>query len=211
MRMKKINEHQIRCVLTNEDLAMRKITVKELRYGSLETKALFQEMVQDATRDYGFNEEELPVMIEAIPMSSDELLVILSAVEETDELDPHFANYAKENPEEDEIQNVNSLGEKQVMIPERIAIRFPNIKYAVMFCRSVKNEIGSNWLYKRKSDGAIYILIDRNRETEENVYADFVNLASEYGIVETFSEAVFGYFEEHETPVLFDPVRKLKK
>lgn len=96
MRMEKINEHQIRCVVNNADLAMHKITTNELRYGSNEANELFRTMLDEASAQYNFNEEELPVMIEAIPMNSEELLIIISAVEDADELDPHFVKFSKD-------------------------------------------------------------------------------------------------------------------
>ena len=43
MKIEKINENQIRCTLTKEDLADRDIKISELAYGSGKTRELFQE------------------------------------------------------------------------------------------------------------------------------------------------------------------------
>ena len=40
MKIEKLNDHQIRCTLTSEDLATRNIKLSELAYGSEKAKAL---------------------------------------------------------------------------------------------------------------------------------------------------------------------------
>ena len=51
MKIEKINDRQIRCTLTKEDLASREIKLSELAYGSDKAKALFQDMMQQAAED----------------------------------------------------------------------------------------------------------------------------------------------------------------
>lgn len=43
MKIEKVNDHQIRCTLTREDLASRKLKLSELAYGSKKQK-LFSEI-----------------------------------------------------------------------------------------------------------------------------------------------------------------------
>ena len=99
MRMEKINEHQVRCLISSQDLLQRKLTAGELRYGAPETRALFKEVLQKASQQYGFNKEEYPVMIEAVPVTEG-LLIVLSAVENPEETDPHFVHFHEEDNEE---------------------------------------------------------------------------------------------------------------
>lgn len=60
MKIEKINDRQIRCTLTKEDLASREIKLSELAYGSDKAKALFQDMMQQAAEDFGFEAENMP-------------------------------------------------------------------------------------------------------------------------------------------------------
>ena len=69
MKIEKINDRQIRCTLTKEDLASREIKLSELAYGSDKAKALFQDMMQQAAEDFGFEAENMPLVVEAIPVS----------------------------------------------------------------------------------------------------------------------------------------------
>ena len=45
MKIEKVNENQIRCTLTREDLAERQIKLSELAYGTEKAKMLFRDML----------------------------------------------------------------------------------------------------------------------------------------------------------------------
>ncbi len=94
MKLEKLNDNQIRCTLTREDLATRHLNLLELAYGSERAKSLFREMMQQAAYEFGFEANDIPIMIEAIPMSSDSLVLIITKVEDPDELDTRFAKFA---------------------------------------------------------------------------------------------------------------------
>ena len=68
MKIEKVNDHQIRCTLTKADLADRELKISELAYGTEKAKLLFQDMMQQAASEFGFHAEDLPLMIEAIPI-----------------------------------------------------------------------------------------------------------------------------------------------
>ena len=94
MRIEKVNEHQIRCTLTREDLATRELKISELAYGTEKAKTLFRDMMQQAAFEFGFEAEDLPLMIEAIPASSDSIVLIITKVEDPEELDTRFSKFA---------------------------------------------------------------------------------------------------------------------
>ena len=94
MRIEKINENQIRCVLTGEDLASRQLQLSELAYGTDKAKALFRDMIQQAAYKFGFDAENIPLMIEAIPLSEGSIVLIVTKVENPEELDTRFSSFA---------------------------------------------------------------------------------------------------------------------
>lgn len=102
MKIEKLNDHQIRCILTKEDLAMRQIKLSELAYGTEKAKSLFRDMMQQAAADFGFEAEDIPLMIEAIPLSSEKIVLIITKVETPDELDTRFSNFTHPDEEEEE-------------------------------------------------------------------------------------------------------------
>lgn len=94
MKIEKINENQIRCTLTREDLADRKIKLSELAYGTDKAKRLFRDMMQQAAYEFGFEANDIPLMIEAIPISADSVILIITKVEDPEELDTRFAKFS---------------------------------------------------------------------------------------------------------------------
>ena len=93
MKIEKISETQIRCTLNKNDLADRHLRISELAYGSEKAKALFHDMIQQASTEFGFDTDNFPVMIEAIPVSPDCLILVITKVEDPDELDTRFSNF----------------------------------------------------------------------------------------------------------------------
>lgn len=94
MRIEKVNDNQIRCTLTKEDLANRKLKLSELAYGSDKAKILFKDMMQQASFEFGFEAEDIPLMIEAIPINAECIVLIITKVEDPEELDTRFSKFA---------------------------------------------------------------------------------------------------------------------
>ena len=97
MRIERINENSIKCTLTSFDLSVRNLNLRELAYGSDKARKLFDEMMTKASNEVGFNAENTPIMIEAIPMSSDSIQLIISKVPDPEELDTRFSRFTQ-NP-----------------------------------------------------------------------------------------------------------------
>lgn len=97
MKIEKLNENQIRCTLTREDLASRELKLSELAYGSEKAKSLFHELMQQAAHEVGFEANDIPLMIEAIPLSADSIILIVTKVEDPEELDTRFAKFAPDS------------------------------------------------------------------------------------------------------------------
>lgn len=94
MRLEKLNDNQIRCTLDRDDLVTRGLRLSELAYGTEKAKELFRDMMQQASYEFGFDAEDLPLMIEAIPTSLDRLVLVITKVEDPDELDTRFSKFS---------------------------------------------------------------------------------------------------------------------
>lgn len=94
MRIEKLNDNQIRCTLTRDDLANRQIKLSELAYGTEKTRELFRDMMQQAAIEFGFEADNIPLMIEAIPLPNECIVLIITKVEDPEELDTRFSKFA---------------------------------------------------------------------------------------------------------------------
>lgn len=110
MRIEKINDHQIRCTLNQKDLSDRELRISELAYGTEKAKSLFRDMMQQASYEFGFEADDIPLMIEAIPMYPDTLVLLITKVDDPDELDTRFSRFTEDTEEEDfDDMNDNSV------------------------------------------------------------------------------------------------------
>ncbi len=94
MKFEKINDNQIRCTLTQQDLANRHLKLSELAYGTEKAKMLFHDMMQQANYELGFEIGDIPLMIEAIPISSESIILLITKVEYPEELDTRFSKFS---------------------------------------------------------------------------------------------------------------------
>ncbi len=115
MKIEKVNEHQIRCTLTREDLATRELKISELAYGTEKAKTLFRDMMRQASYECGFEAEDIPLMIEAIPLNSECIVLIITKVEDPEELDTRFSKFAPSIHEDDEDYDEDSEGLADVL------------------------------------------------------------------------------------------------
>ena len=102
MKIERINENQIRCTLSNFDLSVRNMNLGELAYGTEKARNLFREMIQRAANEVGFEADDIPLMVEAVPMANESVMLIITKMEDPEELDTRFSKFS---PEEDENDN----------------------------------------------------------------------------------------------------------
>ena len=100
MKIEKVNDHQIRCTLTKADLADRELKISELAYGTEKAKSLFRDMMQQASYEFGFDAEDIPLMIEAIPLNSECIVLVITKVEDPEELDTRFSNFSPDESDD---------------------------------------------------------------------------------------------------------------
>lgn len=101
MKIEKISDNQIRCTLNKLDLISREIKISELAYGTEKAKRLFQDMMQQAFHEFGFEADDFPLMIEAIPISADCIVLVITKVDDPDELDTRFSRFSPSYDDED--------------------------------------------------------------------------------------------------------------
>lgn len=97
MKIEKINDNQIRVELMPDDLRERHIVLDELSYGSAKAKSLFKELMDLAFSELGFDPEDYPVMVEAVPMGEELLTITITKVDNPDELDTRFSKFSNED------------------------------------------------------------------------------------------------------------------
>ncbi len=166
MKIEKISETQIRCTLNRDDLLDRQLRLSELAYGSEKAKALFQDMMRQANSEFGFEADDIPLMIEAIPVSPECLVLIVTKIEEPEELDTRFSNFTPYNGKESEDES------EEHSYADEIINRFERIE-----------EILGK---KNKTSDKSQTSIDEDEIDEPETEADFVSVQSALAKVYAF-------------------------
>ena len=231
MKIEKINDNQIRCTLTRADLEDRQLKISELAYGTEKAKSLFHDMMQQAAFEFGFEADDIPLMIEAIPSSSDSIVLVITKVEDPDELDTRFSKFAPSPLAETEeprkavpdklegadefLQLLNKVKEAVADMPAkqkpagtssaRQAVRlfsFGTFERVIEASRLLAPMYnGINTLYKDPAED-FYILAIAQSELTKSDFNKICNMLTEYGALEKSTPASLAFLEEHCETIL---------
>ncbi len=225
MKIEKVNENQIRCTLTREDLASRELKISELAYGTEKAKNLFRDMMQQANFEFGFEAEDIPLMIEAIPLNSECIVLIVTKVEDPEELDTRFARFAPSVTEDDEEDDESRNASNEVLDlfrrlkdsdkPAAAASAAPSeekpanegnrtLIFQMDSLQQVMNAAaitgnhyeGLSMLYKDERSGK-YLLVLIQNGIENTAFNKICNTISEYGSPQHALPASLTFLAEH--------------
>lgn len=221
MKIEKISENQIRCTLTRSDLAERQLQLSELAYGTEKAKSLFHDMMQQAAFEFGFEADNMPLMIEAIPTSADSIVLIITKVEDPEEIDARFSKFAPApGSDANKLEGADTLRNLFEKVKEKISASetaktpskesaapkkksplrlfsfatMDDVMLAVHFLSNMYS--GSNTLYKDHT-ADMYILAMTQSDYSEKDYNRICNMLTEYGTLENASGIALAFLEEH--------------
>ena len=223
MKIEKISNSQIRCILTEEDLAGRQLRLSELAYGTEKARALFRDMMEQAAIQCGFDAENYPLMIEAIPLGANSIVLIVTKVDNPEELDTRFSNFAPSvqkdaAPAQEPPSPLNQLlkslrGREQAsdsssasealsrrrafMMTSRL-YSFESMTDVIRAARMLASAYtGSSSLYRDEKSGTIYLLLKMRDMEEVAAMQRVIASLSEYGTPEKVSPARQQYLVTH--------------
>lgn len=225
MKIEKVNENQIRCTLTREDLASRELKISELAYGTEKAKNLFRDMMRQANFEFGFEAEDIPLMIEAIPLNAECIVLIITKVEDPEELDTRFSRFAPSVTEDEgydeadpayaesaseevldlfrKIQtsqenSASQSGSPQNGDPAKTRIFLMHSLRQVMIVSSIiaGGYQGSSTLYKDARSQGYLLVLTRSQESGDS-FDKACNILSEYGTLQRSTPGNGAFLAEH--------------
>lgn len=223
MKIERINENQIRCTLTSFDLSVRNLNLGELAYGSEKARNLFREMIQKASNEVGFEAEDIPLMVEAIPLSNESVMLVITKIEDPEELDTRFAKFSPMT-DEDQDSLLNDLASellegadgllgllgaekkepdetpapKEEIASQTVRIySFQSLDQISEAARAIGQVYdGENTLYK-KPEARQYYLVMKNTAESTLDFSRVCNILAEYGTKIRQDYASEAYYREH--------------
>ena len=230
MKIEKINDNQIKCTLTRSDLASRQLRLSEIAYGTEKANGLFRDMMDQANLEFGFDTADIPIMIEAIPVSMDCIILMITKVEDPEEVDTRFPGLTvlKElfgggdplsGPEEftdDMLYHLETfLKEPQPQTPVHFPrqkpgtdclLSFDSLENVIQYAHQIMDcSLTESSLYKSSATGghdSLYYLVLRFPADSSGDYAYASTVALEFGRSETGTPSRLAYIREHMEPIL---------
>ena len=235
MKIEKIDDNSIKCTLSSLDLSSRNLNLRDMTYGSQAAKRLFNEMMQKAKEEVGFSIENTPLMIEAVPLQGGAVQLIISKVDDPEELDTRFSKFSaagsgqngwiselatqilegaqglmkqlKETEEEPGVADEKKeSGDEGIRLYRfRTLDRVIDAAKAVSYC-----DLGANSLYKAEDKKGYYLSLHSKGDDIESLNRA-ANLLLEYGERVNGGSATEAYYKEHmEQLIQENALQKLK-
>lgn len=214
MKIEKINNNQIKCVLNKSDLTSREIKVSELAYGTDKAQELFKDMMSQANDKFGFEANDVPLMIEAVPLSADSIMLIITKVDNPEDIEDKFNTLPVTNTrkfkkkvssdEEEELATDTSDEVKDELIDVFYVYTF-NTMDDVSNATSKINDFSfaKSALFKNTENSVFYLTI-----VADNIprWANRIirGTLSEYGESLHYRHSAQSYFEEHFDTIVKD-------
>ena len=204
MKIEKINENKIRCFLTRDDLENRHIKLSEIAYGTEKARSLFRDMMEQASSQFGFEADNIPLMVEAIPMSNECIILDDSqkdmipdgADEVLDLFQKLLEHRLKNTPTEKRDQQAEVLANELDMHKSYLFHRMNPILDVARILSGHYH--GENSLYKNPETGDYYLLVSKSDHKPEE-FNKVCNILSEYGTSAKYSPSGEAYMKEHYT------------
>lgn len=212
MKIEKINDKQIRCTISREDLAQRKIKLSELACGTGNSKQLFRDMIRQAADDFGFEVDDIPLMVEAIPVSAECIILILTKVDNPEETESHFAQLLGDEgidmlggmEETDNIEDFDEPDEDNIKaIDSKLLFsiyRFDSLNTLIELSKMLHPIYeGDSSVFKSPINNQYYLSLCTDRDHKDSLQY-VTNLLTEYGTHEpAVYNTEFFYIEHFET------------
>lgn len=194
MKIEKISDTQIKVTLNHSDLIDRDLKISELAYGSSKAQALFKDMMARAYEDFGFETENVPLMIEAVPLSTDSIMLVVTKVEDPSQIEQKLDAIGErpthrtfKEPEEDRLTDLALMGKGVPETPEVTKVsEDTDITYAFndfdSVCMAAHRAqaifIGDNSLYKYNEK--YFVVFGRNKKANATIEG-LVGVLDEFG------------------------------
>ena len=170
-------------------------------------------MLQRASHEFGFNAGALPLMVEAIPLPNESIVIIITKVEDPEEVDTRFSKFSTYSKEVDfNDMNFNKFNlmagaKPQEFFPSKDVSKDEE-SYQSTFSFSGLDKVidaahlsansykGESSLYKHKTNGN-YILSLKGNVEDAQSYNKTCNILTEYGIKLLSNYSSEAYYEEY--------------
>ena len=215
MKIERINENQLRFTVWTEDLPDEDLNIADLAGHTEKADELIKYLMEKAREEFGFEVEQNPVVIEAMPVNKDCIVFLVTKVD-GDEQDPKYS-YVQQLREQAlelarNIKNNHSVNANEVEKESTVVDRpvdgntgkiMPYMIYTsgdledfITVAKIVEGYYDSdNTLYKAPDDKNYFLIVSHNRNTNQE-FQHLCDSMREFTEAYGFNYATKYYMEE---------------
>lgn len=179
MKIEKINENQIKCKVSNEELMERQLEAKELAYGGDKARVFLEELMLKASKEYNFKVERgNPLKIEARTSNNGVELIVTK--------DTSFMTSTRSHTLSNDYRIFSFVSFEDLI---KLSKTFKGVNF------------GNTTLYKNEKDN-IYYLATHKGEMNTEDYVKINEIISEYSIRLLSDGPTLAYLNEYCDEIL---------
>ena len=205
MKIEKISDKRLKILLTIDDLKERNIKMTELAFGKEKTRELFKEMMDIACDECDFYAEDSQLMVEAIPLSLEAIVILITKIDDKDKED---AGGVMDNPEKKFFHktkpNFAKSGLKKSADDNLVSIfEFNKMDDVAVVAKKMFGRFtGESSLIKLRKH--YFLILKNNSSLDEISDRDLEIIVGEYGKKHVVSAISYAYLFEHGELLISD-------
>ena len=209
MKIERISENQLKLTLTKDDLIERDIKLEDLISPSEKTQKLFRDIMEQALDEEDFISENTPLMVEAVPMGTDGIMIIVTKVTNKDGKNSSPADMLHQAQEMRRWKKkpMDTLEHQEEKNADILIYSFPQLDDVI----DVSLRLDGTWkgdssVYK--NEGKYFLVLQRDTYTAEETADELELVLKEYGQKHVSTPLAKYYLLEHGETIIADKAVK---
>ena len=213
MKIERISENQLKLTLTKDDLKERDIKLEDLISPSEKTQKLFRDIMEQALDEEDFVSENTPLMVEAVPMGTEGIMIIVTKVNNKDKKGNTAADLLQQAQETRRWKKkpLDTLEHAEEKNSDILIYSFPELDDVIRVSLRLDGDFkGESSVYK--NDGKYFLVLQGDTYTAEESSDELELVLKEYGQKHVSTPLAKYYLLEHgETLIANKAVKALAK
>ena len=209
MKIERISENQLKLTLTKNDLKERDIKLEDLISPSEKTQKLFRDIMEQALDEEDFVSENTPLMVEAVPMGTEGIMIIVTKVNNKDKKGNTAADLLQQAQETRRWKKkpLDTLEHAEEKNSDILIYSFPELDDVIRVSLRLDGGFkGESSVYK--NDGKYFLVLQGDTYTAEESSDELELVLKEYGQKHVSTPLAKYYLLEHGETIIADKAVK---
>ena len=209
MKIERISENQLKLTLTKEDLKERDIKLEDLITPSEKTQKLFRDIMEQALDKEDFVSENTPLMVEAVPMGTEGIMIIVTKVSNKDGKNNRSADLLQQAQETRRWKKkpLDTLEHAEEKNSDILIYSFPQLDDVINVSLRLDHRFkGESSVYK--NDNKYFLVLQGDTYTAEESSEELELVLKEYGQKHVSTPLAKYYLLEHGETIIADKAVK---